>query len=380
MEKILVVDDDQLILQALSRIVRSEGYEVIAHSDPIEALKERGFSVVVSDFNMPGMNGIELLGELKRSNPDSVRMLLTAAADFKVALEAVNRSEVFRILSKPWTLGELSMSLKQSVDHFRLRQENQRLSRELAERNADLTTMNLHLEKMVVDRTNGLLNGMVSALDYRDTETQWHSRRVSLYSRRIAESAGVQGSILDVIEQGALLHDIGKIGVRDSILLKPGPLTPEEWVEMKLHPEIGHRMLSKIPYLHDASLIVLQHQERWDGAGYPAGLAGPEIVIGARVFAIADTIDAITSDRPYRKGRPLEVAKAELVRCSGTQFDPDLVRAFLAVDDREWLGIRESIEQIEREESQRWPSRSSPAALRMRGTGTPTGAALTGTT
>jgi putative nucleotidyltransferase with HDIG domain len=198
---------------------------------------------------------------------------------------------------------------------------------------------------------------MISALDYRDTETQWHSRRVSLYARRLAEELGVTGEALEVIEQGALLHDIGKIGVRDSILLKPGPLTPEEWVEMRLHPELGFQMLSRIPFLAGASQIVLQHQERYDGRGYPAGLKGEEIVLGARVFAVVDTVDAITSDRPYRKGRPLQVAKDELRRCAGSQFDPAAVEAFLRVSDESWNAIRKTVEEMEAAEIARNGSR-----------------------
>jgi response regulator RpfG family c-di-GMP phosphodiesterase len=354
MDRILLVDDDPLILQALSRILKAEGYEVIAHADPTAAAQERGFTVVITDFMMPQMNGIELLGALRQHNPDAVRILLTAAADFKVASDAVNRGEIFRLLGKPWTLAELSACVRQAVAHFHLVRENARLTRELAEKNAILTEMNHGLERLVAERTHAVLDGMISALDYRDTETQWHSRRVSLYSRRIAQACGLPEAQLDVIEQGALLHDIGKIGVRDSILLKPGKLTPEEWVEMRLHPEFGHRILARIPFLHEASLIVLQHQERWDGKGYPAGLAGEDIVIGARVFCVADTLDAICSDRPYRKGRPRSVAKDEIKRCSGTQFDPAVVEAFLAVPEADWDGIIGQVKAMEDAEMERW--------------------------
>lgn len=360
MDRILVVDDDALILQALTRILQAEGYEVVSHSDPVQAARERDFAVVITDFMMPNLNGIELLGQLKQSNPMAVRLMLTAAADFRVASDAVNRGEVFRILSKPWTLSELISCIRQSVDHYHLVDENARLTRELALKNEELRRINQNLEQLVVERTNGLLDGMISALDYRDTETQWHSRRVSLFARRLAEAAGITGVELDVIEQGALLHDIGKIGVRDSILHKPGPLTPDEWREMRLHPEIGYRMLLKMPYLHEASLIVYQHQERWDGGGYPHGLKGKEIVVGARIFAIADTMDAITSDRPYRKGRPLQVAKDEIKRCSGTQFDPDLVKAFLSVRDEEWQEIRRRVEGLEQAEQKRWEEAHLP--------------------
>jgi response regulator RpfG family c-di-GMP phosphodiesterase len=357
--KVLVVDDDALILQALTKIVTAEGFEVVAHTDPLKAAEERGFSIVVTDHMMGGMNGIELLGHIKKHEPNAVRLMLTAAADFRVALDAVNRGEVYRLLGKPWSLAELQAVLRQARDHVTLLQENRRLQSELAGRNADLENINKLLERMVIERTSGLLEGMVGALDYRDTETQWHSRRVSLYSRRIAEAVGIREPELTLIEQGALLHDIGKIGVRDSILLKPGPLTPEEWVEMKLHPEIGWRMLSKIRYLEDPAYIVWQHQERWDGRGYPHGLKGRDIVVGARIFCIADTMDAITSDRPYRKGKPLEFAKSEIARVGGTQLDPELVAAYLAIPDDEWLGIRRHVEGQESEEHKRWEGKPS---------------------
>jgi response regulator RpfG family c-di-GMP phosphodiesterase len=356
MDRILVVDDDVLILAALSRILQAEGYQVVTHSDPMQAAQEHDFHVVLTDFMMPMLNGVELLKLLREKNPRAVRLMLTAAADFRTASEAVNRGEVFRLLGKPWTLSELISSVRQAFEHYRLVEANARLTREVAEKNAELVAVNQELERRVVERTTGLLDGLISALDYRDTETQWHSRRVALYSRRIAEEAGVGGAALDIVEQGALLHDIGKIGVRDGILLKPGPLTPDEWVEMRRHPEFGYRMLAKMPYLHDAALIVLQHQERWDGKGYPQGLRGEDIVIGARIFCIADTLDAITSDRPYRKGRPLQVAKDEIKRCSGTQFDPELVEAFQRIPDTEWARIREQVKQLEVDEQKFWDS------------------------
>lgn len=352
--RVLVVDDDALILQALTKILTNEGYEVVAHTDPLKAAEVRDYSIIITDYMMGGMNGIELLGHVKKNVPGAMRLMLTAAADIKVATEAINRGEVYRLLTKPWSLAELQAVVRQARDHLLLLEENQRLQKELAGRNAMLEVLNKSLERMVIDRTSGLLEGMVGALDYRDTETQWHSRRVALYSRRIAEAVGIQEPELTMIEQGALLHDIGKIGVRDSILLKPGPLTPEEWVEMKLHPEIGFRMLSKIAYLKDPSQIVWQHQERWDGKGYPNGLTGQDIVVGARIFCIADTMDAITSDRPYRKGRELSIAKAEIGRVGGSQLDPDLVAAYLAIPDDAWHDIRRYVEGQESEDRKLW--------------------------
>ena len=347
MNKVLLVDDDVLILKALSRILGNEGYEVTCHRNPLEALNERDFALVITDFMMPNMNGIELLRRLKETSPRAVRLLLTAASDFRIASEAVNQGEVFRLLAKPWVVMDLLASVKQAMDHYHLLSENERLNQEIAQKNLELMSINEDLERRVVERTSGLLEGLIAALDYRDMETQWHSRRVALFSRRLAERLGVAGAELEVIEQGALLHDIGKIGVRDSILLKPGPLTPDEWLEMKLHPEYGYNMLAKMPYLRDASLIVLQHQERFDGRGYPCGLKESEIVLGARIFAIADTMDAIMSDRPYRKGQPLSVAKAEIKRCTGSQFDPTLVEVYLDLPDDTWLDIRQMVEGME---------------------------------
>jgi response regulator RpfG family c-di-GMP phosphodiesterase len=354
MERFLVVDDDPSITDVLRRVLESMGHPVTVHNNPLEAAQETDFDLVLTDFMMPNLNGVELLGVLKAKRPDAVRLLITAANDFKVAIEAVNRGEVFRIIGKPWQLQDLRFGLQQAVDYYRLVRENKRLTREVADRNERLASLNAVLEQQVTERTSGLLEGMVRALDYRDTETQWHSWRVSKFTRRIAEAAGLAGDLLMHIEQGALLHDIGKIGVSDSILLKPGPLTPDEWVEMRKHAEMGYRMLANIPYLKDAAQIVYQHQERYDGRGYPRGLKGEDIVIGARLFCIADTFDAITSDRPYRKAAPPEVAFQEIGRLGGTQLDPKLVEVFLAIPPAEWLRIRGEIGALEEKEKGRW--------------------------
>jgi response regulator RpfG family c-di-GMP phosphodiesterase len=236
--------------------------------------------------------------------------------------------------------------VNQAAEAARLRRENERLTQEVQRQNGQLREINLRLEEMVRVRTQALLEGLIAALDYRDAETQWHSRRVSLYARRLAQALRIEEPELTVIEHGALLHDIGKIGVRDRVLLKPGPLTTEEWSEMKRHPELGWALLQRVDYLRPASSIVLQHQEKFDGSGYPGRLKGADIVIGARIFHVVDTLDAITSDRPYRKARPFEDARDEIVRCAGTQFDPAVVDAFLAVPAEEWERIRLDVETV----------------------------------
>jgi response regulator RpfG family c-di-GMP phosphodiesterase len=262
-------------------------------------------------------------------------------------VDAVNNGEIFRILAKPWNRVELLGTVRQAFDTYALRERNRQLTAIVQSQNAELAALNKGLERLVEERTTNLLDGMVAVLDYRDTETQWHSRRVSRFTRRIAEQLGVTDAHqLRTIEMGSLLHDIGKIGVRDAVLLKPGPLDNDEWIEMREHPRLGWALLQRIEFLRDASAIVLQHQERYDGKGYPSGLKGEEIVLGARLFAVADTYDAITSDRPYRKAQSHEAALAELKRVAGTQLDPAGVAAFCALPETEWLRIRTEVEKI----------------------------------
>ncbi len=348
-DRVLIVDDDELILRALARILETAGFSTRCYLTPSEALAALACDnpvVIISDYMMPEMDGITFLKQARARAPGAARILCTAAEDFKVALNAVNSGEVYRIISKPWHQQELLATVAQASEAARLRRENERLTAEVQRQNGQLREINLKLEEIVRQRTQALLEGLIAALDYRDAETQWHSRRVSLYARRLAQQLGIGEPELTVIEHGALLHDIGKIGVRDRVLLKPGPLSADEWLEMKRHPELGWALLQRVDYLRPASSIVLQHQEKWDGTGYPAGLKGEEIVIGARIFHVVDTLDAITSDRPYRKARPFSDAHAEVIRCRASQFDPGVVDAFLSVPRDEWERIRLDVETV----------------------------------
>jgi putative nucleotidyltransferase with HDIG domain len=190
------------------------------------------------------------------------------------------------------------------------------------------------------DNYDTTLEALVAALDAREHETFSHSFRVRAYASYLARQIGYPPAYLSHLEHGALLHDIGKIAIRDSILLKPGRLTPEEWVEMKKHSVVGETILSHVAFLAPAAIIVRHHHESYDGTGYPDGLAGEDIPLGARVFAFADTMDAMTSDRPYRKAAGFEAIRHEIIRCTGSQFDPHIASAFLDIPVQRWKELR----------------------------------------
>jgi putative nucleotidyltransferase with HDIG domain len=223
----------------------------------------------------------------------------------------------------------------------------------LEEQNKELKVANVNVRRMsdeLRDSYDGTLEALVNALDARDQETKGHSLRVSRYMMDIAREIGVvEGSRewLDM-QRGSLLHDVGKIGVSDSILLKPGKLTDDEWELMRLHPEIGFKMLHQVKFLEGPAEIILAHHERWDGKGYPRGLAQDEIPLGARIFPVVDTFDAMTSDRPYRRALSTQDAMNEILKYSGSQFDPRVVEAFLDIYEK-WVHMWEELHAEEQE-------------------------------
>jgi putative nucleotidyltransferase with HDIG domain len=227
----------------------------------------------------------------------------------------------------------MRFSIKQYIDKTAQNvEELKKRNRELQKANGEI----LGMAETLRETYDGTLEALVSALDARDRETKGHSIRVAKYMMEVAFRMGIEPGTEEWVDmqRGGLLHDIGKIGVSDSILHKPGPLTDEEWVDMKRHPKIGHDMLKDIGFLSGASVIVMAHHERFDGKGYPRGLTADEIPIGARIFVLADTFDAMTSDRPYRSALSVDASREEIISCSGTQFDPRCVQAFLLAWDK----------------------------------------------
>ncbi len=340
--ELLYLDDDPMLCKAFERAARAQGLNITTASNPVEAsalIKAKNFHVIAVDYRMPQMTGVSFLELHREALKDTYKLMVTGMCDFETVHAAINRAGVHRYVTKPWQRDELISAIHDASRHARLLIENRQLQRQLQLQNRELAAMNAGLHRLARERTLDVLNALVAALDYRDTETQWHSRRVALFARMIATQMGITGDQLQDIEVGAMLHDVGKIGISDTILLQPGKLTDEEWIEMKKHPELGFRLLAGIDFLDTARYIVLHHHERWDGGGYPHQLAGENICIGARIFALCDTLDAMTSDRPYRRGRPFHVALEEIVSQAGTQFDPTIVAAFCQIPQERWRQV-----------------------------------------
>jgi putative nucleotidyltransferase with HDIG domain len=280
-----------------------------------------------------------LLDQLRRNHPDTAVIMLTGYGDTENAVECLRRGATDYLL-KPPRVTDLIRSIERALAKRRIEvarhKYQRRLERRVKEKTAELSVALRNVEGAY--RTT--LLALVAAIDAREHETSDHSQRVVRYTVATAQKLGIGEPELDDIARGALLHDIGKIGVPDAILLKPGKLTPDEWVEMRKHPQVGYDILKSIPFLNVPAEIVLSHQERFDGGGYPRGLKADAIHIGARIFAIADTLDAMTCDRPYRKGTTYAAAREEIKRCSGTQFDPRCVEAFLSLSEDDLKELR----------------------------------------
>jgi putative nucleotidyltransferase with HDIG domain len=353
-ERILVVDDEAPVRDIVSALLTRSGYTATIAESAGQAIdylqQDPTYDLVLTDIMMPGTDGLSLLDQLTVDFPGLPVVMLTAVHDIHVATNAFRRGAIDYLI-KPFERAQLESVVSRAVEHGRIRKQK---------------NLYLHnLEDMVSARTSRLreamhelersyditLEAMGDALDLRDQETEGHSKRVTAYTTAIARAVGVHADDLKVIARGAFLHDIGKIATPDRILLKPGRLNPEEMAIMREHCARGYEMIRKIPFLRDAAEIVYAHQERFDGTGYPRGLRGNEIPLGSRIFAIADTLDAMTSDRPYRKRTNFAAASREIALCSGTQFDPAIVAVFLSMPIESWPMIRDGIE------------RSTPSAL-----------------
>jgi len=346
--KFLIVDDNAEVRSLLRRGLSSMAVGCAECSTAPEALQwiaHNRCSVVLCDIMMPGMSGLELLRHIRRNDPLTSVIMITGVHELTTAVEAL-RLGACDYITKPFDLLQVRRSVARAQERNQLLRENDRHQQELEHKVAE-RTRELHRALAEVEESYRVtLNALVAALDAREHETQSHSQRVCAYAETLARRLGLGGDDLVEIGRGALLHDVGKIGVPDSILLKPSSLSEAEWMVMRRHPSIGYDILRNIRFLVPAAEIVLAHQERWDGQGYPHGLAGTEIPVGARIFAVVDTLDAMTSDRPYRKGQSFDAAIREIRRCAGTQFDPWIVEGFLSMPPESWPELHDAVNRV----------------------------------
>ena len=335
--RILIVDDEFEITEILSDLLSDE-YSCLKAGSAEEALarlSESEFELVISDITMPGMSGLDMIPHVKAIAPNTVVVMISGMQTVESAIGAL-RLGAFDYLMKPFDLRQVEAVVKRALEHHELIVAKQRYEN--------------HLEELVEQRTEELdqaldsleeayratLRALTTALETRDSETHGHSERVVSYSLRLGLEYGLNREEMKALEFGSLLHDIGKIGVPDSILRKPGKLTDEEWIRMREHPLHGQQILKGIEFLKGAARVVAQHHEKWDGSGYPLGLRDDEIDVCARIFSVADAFDAITSDRVYRRGKSYEDAARELDEWAGRQFDPRVVKAFHRVPKEDW--------------------------------------------
>lgn len=325
---ILVVDDEPLISDIIAKCLEAEGYESrVAHSaeEALEKLEAEQFSLLISDIMMPGKTGIELLAIIKDLYPDMAVIMVTAVDDRKTAVKALQLG-AFGYVIKPFDLNEIAISVVNALERRRLslasKQYEARLENDVRLRTADVRR-----------REEEICLRLTSACEYRDIETGSHNRRIGLYCSLLAGELGWDEELRDEIRIAACMHDIGKIGVPDVILLKEGLLTFNEFEIIKTHTTIGAHLLSgsEIPLLNMARDIALSHHEKWDGTGYPQGLAGQAIPESARIVAILDVYDALVHNRVYRSAMTEEETLEIMARDRGTHFDPRIFDAFLRI-------------------------------------------------
>jgi putative nucleotidyltransferase with HDIG domain len=346
-DRILVVDDEEPIREIVSSMLSNAGYKTQQARSGLQALAvlESGeeFELMLSDLMMAELDGIGLLEKTKERYPDMPVVMVTAVHDISVALAAI-RNGAYDYLLKPFEREQLLAMVRRALENRRLKLENRAYQTNL-ESLVGARTDQLRQAMADLERSYDItLEALGDALDLKDAETEGHSKRVTAFTIAIARALGLETERIRVIARGAFLHDIGKMAIPDAILRKPGPLTPEEVAIMREHCVRGYHMLRKIPFLYEAAEIVYAHQEFFDGTGYPRGLKGEQIPLGARIFAIADTLDAITSDRPYRAAQSIQAARDEIAQWSGRQFDPNVVDTFLQMPDTIWRDLRREID------------------------------------
>ena len=331
--KIIVVDDEQGIVDSLSIFLKRSGYDFTGLTNPLEAIervRNEHFDMMILDFMMDPIHGDEVVEEIRKFNKDLYILLLTGHKDLAPPLETIKRLEIQGYCEKSDKFDQLLLLIESGIKSIEQMNTIKTINEQLHDKNQEL-------ERAYLD-TIGILRQTVEA---KDPYTRGHSDRVSEYSVLIGKKLGLDEKTLHILKIGGLFHDIGKIGIPDSILLKESKLSDEEYSQIKNHPMIGVHMLGDAAIFSDILPIVKHHHERYDGRGYPSQLVGDDIPYVARIAAVADTFDAMTSKRSYRDSLPIDVVRAEIERCSGTQFDPNIAKVFLDIMNNDFDLIRE---------------------------------------
>ena len=337
-EHILIVDDEEMIRDLLSSALQQDKYVCHQAANVDEAfviLGEKQIDLVISDIMMPGRSGVELLRDLKKIDPDIAVLMITGLSDMNTAMECIHLG-ADDYITKPFGINRVVLTVKNLIERRCLAIEKKNYQTNLEFKVMEQTEQIRNTMNELTHAYDSTLTALVRALDAREKEVGSHSERVMNYAVFLAKKMGIAGKELDELAKGALLHDIGKIGISDNILLKPGKLDDGEWLEMRRHPQVGYAILSEIRSLKAPTDIILFHHEKFDGTGYPNRVNGPQIPVGARIFALVDTLDAMTSDRPYRSALPFEAVSDEVKKYSGTQFDPEIAKLFLSISRNHW--------------------------------------------
>ena len=331
--KIIAVDDEIGIIDSLSVFLKRTDYEFVGITDPVEAIetiKREHFDLMLLDFMMTPLHGDEVVEEIRKFNKELYILLLTGHKDLAPPLETIKRLDIQGYCEKSDKFDQLLLLIESGIKSIKQMQEIKRINDELEETNEKLEQA--YLESVQTLRYT---------VEAKDTYTRGHSDRVSEFSVLIGRKLGLPEEQLKILRIGGLFHDIGKIGIPDSILQKEAKLTDDEYSEIKNHPSIGAHILGAASIFKDIIPIVKHHHERYDGRGYPSGLAGEDIPYLARITAVADTFDAMTSKRSYRDALDLQYVKDEFERCKGTQFDPQIAEVFINILNNDFEKIKE---------------------------------------
>jgi putative two-component system response regulator len=328
--RILIVDDEPMICDILARRLSREGYICVTANNGREGLHcfyKEVFSLIISDIKMPDMDGIEFLRKVKTMSPNLDVILITAYPEIDSAVEAM-RLGAYDFITKPLTLDLVALSVKNALEKKRLEEEVEVYHRNLETLVEERTSKLQHAYRILKRSHLDSVKVLAEAIDAKDPYTRGHSDRVRKMSIKIAIHLGFAEDRLESLEYGALLHDIGKIGIKDEVLQKQGMLTREEYQYIQEHPMIGVKIVEGVDFFKDKVPMIRHHHEHFDGKGYPDGLVGDAIPLEARIIAVPDAFDAMTSVRPHREAMSLEMVLSEMERCKGGQFDPQVLSLF----------------------------------------------------